>query len=64
MIRVQLFPPQTLIGGRRLHHGLVGVALLAVPDWRAQALGLLLIVHDRRDAPVWVRDLVKHPEAR
>jgi hypothetical protein len=33
---------------RRVHHGLVGVI--------CAALGLLLMVHDRRDARVWFRD--------
>ena len=49
MIRVQLFPPRCWIFGRRIHHGLIG---------------LLLIVHDRHDARVWIRDFVKHPQSR
>lgn len=49
-VRIEMVPsPRVYVFGRRLHHGLVGLALLLsdVHDWR-----------------VWVRDLLKHPEAR
>lgn len=33
------------VAGRRLHHGVTGIGLLA--------LGALLMLHDRRDVHVW-----------
>lgn len=33
--------------GRRLHHGVTGIMLAA--------LGAAMVVHDRRDAKVWLR---------
>lgn len=44
------------VAGQRVHHGSVGVALLAVGVRRHRALlavGLLLAAHDRRDWRDW-----------
>ena len=49
MIRVSLHPPRVTVFGHRVHHGLIG---------------LVLLLHDRHDARVWLRDLIKHPHAR
>lgn len=49
ILRVSLAPPRCYVFGRRVHHGLVGLALVA---------------HDVHDWRVWVRDLAKHPRAR
>lgn len=46
MIRVTLLPPRCYVFGRHIHHGLIG---------------MLLMLHDRRDWRCWLPDLVWHP---
>jgi hypothetical protein len=46
ILRLELLPPRCFIANRRVHHGLLGLALM-LHDW-----------HDHR---VWIRDLIKHP---
>lgn len=45
MIRVDRNQRRVHIAGRRVHHGAVGVALIA--------LGVTLAIHDRADWRVW-----------
>lgn len=55
LVRIDRHPhgPRVYVRGRRLHHGLSGVALTAV--------GLVLITHDRHDFPWHLHD---RPERR
>lgn len=46
MLRVTFRPVRCYVFGRRVHHGLIG---------------LVLLLHDRHDYRVWLRDLVAHP---
>lgn len=45
-LEVTLRPARVYVFGHRIHHGLVG---------------LILLLHDRNDWKVWVKDLVMHP---
>ena len=45
LVRYDRRVQQVWLGGQRLHHGTTGVVLTA--------LGILLMLHDRKDAPLW-----------
>jgi hypothetical protein len=49
MIRFTVRPLRCYLLGRRVHHGLIGLAL---------------IVHDRKDRGRWLSDFLKHPGLR
>lgn len=47
LVRVDRVRRRVWLAGQRLHHGAVGVGMIA--------LGTLLAVHDRRDVKDWFR---------
>jgi hypothetical protein len=58
--------PRVYLLGRRIHHGAVGCAVVAMAfatgRRRLLPIGALLIAHDARDFP-W-RDIDNHPPSR
>jgi hypothetical protein len=56
VVRSYPLGPRVWIGGQRVHHGSVGIALLAAGLRKHRTLlaaGLLLAAHDWRDWRVW-----------
>lgn len=56
VVRSYPLGPRVWVAGQRVHHGSVGIALLAAGLRRHRTLlaaGLLLAAHDRRDWRAW-----------
>ena len=64
VIDIQLATRRCWIGGRRVHHGPVGLPLLFSERRTVRLLGAVLLASDWHDRREWLPDLLRHPKAR